>query len=307
MGGYMPPVGQGIQSGTTAILDWLRQMAMGGGAQGGYGADLRAGGFGGMAVPPPYAPPPAAAMAPGAGVPGPAGVPPGTGPMAQPAPWDFSQGLGQMGLQVPPGSMPGSVAPGTGPMPQTKTEPRAPLQFAWGGGDPQNYAPGISDVLDLGQFPGAPSGGREGFMGAEPQDPMQAGGHILPPQTPEGQTDWGNVANPMGFESFQTAPGVEETIRSIQDPLWREKGAAMAAAEGQKEVFREQASLAEANQIAQESRLKTAIEEAVMEAQAAAAQAGEPFNEEDEDRIRYEVYQRFAALGGGGGGSPFGG
>lgn len=303
MGGYMPPVGRGIQSGTTAILDWLRQMAMGGGAQGGgYGADLRPGGFGGMAVPPQVSmPQPQALMPPGAGAPSP-GVPPGTGPLAQPAPWDFSQGLEQMGLQVPPGSMPGGVPPGTGPMPQTKTEPRAPLQFAWGANAPQDYAPGITQVLEM---QGAPSG-REGFMGAEPQDPMQAGGYVLPPQTPEGRTDWSNVANPAGFDSFHAAPGIEETIQSIQDPLWREKGAAMAAAEGQKEVFREQARLAEQMQIAQETRLQTAMDAAIAQARALAEQNGEPFEEEDEDRIRYEVYQRFAALSGGGGGGPFG-
>jgi hypothetical protein len=60
-------------------------------------------------------------------------------------------------------------------------------------------------------------------MGATPDNPMQGGGYVLPPQTPEGQTDWKNVANPMGFDAFREAPQVNETLRAIEDPMWRER------------------------------------------------------------------------------------
>jgi len=181
-------------------------------------------------------------------------------------------------------------------MAQTKTEPRAPLQFAWGGNAPQNYAPGVTEVLEM---QGAPPGGREGFMGAEPPDPMQPGGYG------PSQQDWGNVANPGGFESFQSAPGIEETIRSAQDPLWREKGTVEAATEGQKELFTHQAGLAEQMQTRQEARLVEAITTAVEEARAAAEREGREFTEQEEDLIRGQVYQRFMALSGGAQ-TPFG-
>jgi hypothetical protein len=217
--------------GASAVLDWLRQMAAG--RQGG----LSPAGPGGN----PYA---AASIGPGAGgafVPSQAPVVPGIEGLAATMP---TTPVGaampplQMGAPYPMPEQAGLPFPG----PQTKTDPRAPLQFAWGGGTPEDYVPGVSKVLEM---TGAPTG-REGFMGAAPVAGGQAPGGFSP-----SQQNWEDVANPMGFEAFREAPMVREAIESAQNPLWRERqtsGIEQAAqeaiigagVEGQKELLGEE-------------------------------------------------------------------
>ena len=101
--------------------------------------------------------------------------------------------------------------------PQNKLEPRAPLQFAWMGNDPQDYRSGQTDILKMS---GAPSA-REGFMGQAPVAGGQKSGGFGP-----SQNDWSKVANPMGFEAFGERPMVDAINKTAEDPLWREKGEA---------------------------------------------------------------------------------
>ena len=241
----------------------------------------------------PGQPPVAQIATPGAGMGAPPGGAPGAG-FPTPYPPGFVGPTPEM-VQPPPGTAPfptrEMAQPGF-PMPQTKTEPRAPLQFAWGGGAPEDYQPGITDVLEMA---GAPPGGREGFMGAEPPDPMQPGGYG------PSQQDWRNVANPAGFESFATAPGVEETIRSIENPIWRmqaeEKARADAELGLQTGVLQEQARLAQEARQQMQQELDQAFEDALVQKNMEMQQAeGRDLNEEEQQFLYSQVYARVSGV-----------
>ncbi len=172
-----------------AIYEWLKQMATGpGGLPPGAGILMRQ-------------PTSATATAPQVG-------PPGAGMQTLPTGTPFPN----------PQSMTPQITPQQPafPQPQSKTDQRSPVQFAWGGNEPQNYQPGISDILSTNQFAGAPDA-REGFMGADPvAGGMKEGGFGA-------SAEWGDVANPQGFDAFAQAPGVEETIQSASNPMWRQE------------------------------------------------------------------------------------
>jgi hypothetical protein len=271
--------------GASAVLDWLRQMAAG--RQGG----LSPAGPGGN----PYA---AASIGPGAGgafVPPQAPVVPGIEGLAATMPTTPTGAAMpplQMGAPYPMPEQAGLPFPG----PQTKTDPRAPLQFAWGGGTPEDYVPGVSKVLEM---TGAPTG-REGFMGAAPVAGGQAPGGFGP-----SQQNWEDVANPMGFEAFREAPMVREAIESAQDPLWRERqvsGIEQAAqeaiigagAEAQKGVLREQADIE--MEMAQQARqdMTMAYDQAVEEMEA--AQPGVPLTEAQRQMLWSQIQMRFTGV-----------
>lgn len=226
------------------------------------------------------------------------------GPLPQvPTPQIFQPPAAPQPIPVPggiPGGLPGAAPPPapqpTGiPTPETKTEPRAPLQFAWGGRTPQDYAPGVTDIL---QMAGAPPGGREGFMGVEPTDPSRPGGYVLPPMTPEGVTDWSQVAHPMGFEAFREAPMVQETLRGLEDPMWRERVAsdieqAREIAVGEA-LIQKQADVTAEAQRQMRLDIDTAYQDALQRAEAARSAAGQPpLTEDEKDDLWDEIQQRF--------------
>lgn len=218
-------LGAGTAGGMGGIYEWLKNMAM-----------QKAGQMGGS----PYAGP----QAPMGGPQAYAGMPPAPGPTRPSTPMPPAPGPAG-----PPTPMPSHGAPPPPPTlmpshgittPQTKTEQRAPLQFSWGGNAPQDYQPGITDVLSM---EGAPAG-REGFMGQTPDDPSRGGGFVA-------SQPWENVANPQGFEGFHQAQGVQEALKGLEDPLWRERatadieqardlGVATGTLEKQAEILREE-------------------------------------------------------------------
>lgn len=116
-----------------------------------------------------------------------------------------------------------------------------PLNFAWGGREPQPYTPGETDIMS---FAGAPAG-RSGFMGQLPDDPSRGGGYI-------DSSSWEDVPNPAAFPSFSEqmvgrgalrADSLEadEARRTLEDPYHRVRGEKMAEAEAgafmQKEIL----------------------------------------------------------------------
>jgi len=130
------------------------------------------------------------------------------------------------------------------PGPSTKITPGGTLSFAWGGGAPQDYQPGITDVLKM---EGAPAA-RGGFMGVEPvARGMEAGGFG------PSETDWSKVANPLAFEGYREKPIISEIERAAKDPLWREREIA-GIEQGKEVAIAKERATAEASLVEEANR-----------------------------------------------------
>jgi len=201
--------GQGPLGAENPIVRFLRSLRFPQGGMPGTGAGA------GMAPPTRQS----VGMAPGgAGMRPPSG---GVAGMGMGEPPDFATAFGPGApLASPPSAyaMFGGEAPVI-PGPSTKTEPEAPLSFAWGAGEPQPYQPGQTEVLKMRGAPAA----RGGFMGAAPvAGGTRAGGFG------QSQTDWSKVANPMAFEAYTERPAMSAIEAASRDPLFRERGIAEA-------------------------------------------------------------------------------
>jgi hypothetical protein len=147
------------------------------------------------------------------------------------------------GMVLPPGIDPGSaealkylppVQTITGGARPSPSRAATGLSFAWGGGKPHPVDP-VRDAASI-------AAGRPGTQTIyDPSrltdahvtmDTSGKGGFVLPPQTPEGGTDWSKVANPMAFSAFRELPQQMMTALLSKDPLAIEK--AKASIEAQK-------------------------------------------------------------------------
>jgi hypothetical protein len=230
MGSFLPPwmgqAGQGVGAlGSkfgNPIYDFLRRMMM-------QQAGQVTGPGGGVPLPAPMPSP--AAPAPVAPV--------VTGPAidrfaAPPAPGSSAQLAQQFG--------PGGSGMNIHPTATTKTEPQAPLSFAWGRGTPAPYGPEV-DILKMQGAP-AQRGGFMGVPGGSGPGAVSGGERYGEP------TDWSKVANPMGFEAFRERPLMAEYERSLKDPLWKEREQARMEQDKGVAIAQAQAS-AQANAIEQ--------------------------------------------------------
>lgn len=105
---------------------------------------------------------------------------------------------------------------------------RAPLRFAWGGGTPQDYVPGETDIMSL---PGEPAGGRAGFMqptAMEYYEAARPGTLALSgrgrPTSPS--RSGGFVTGAPEMMDPRTALELADTAtlrRQAEDPLWRQR------------------------------------------------------------------------------------
>ena len=293
---YDPRMGPGMGVGATSaaggILDFLKQQymqKMAGQQMAPYGpmsALTWPGGGGGGAT------------APGVSAAAPAAAPgPGQTASLSPSMWSTAQGI----PMTPQGMFGGQATAGRAfgesgiPSPQTKTEPRAPLRFSWGSDagvgaegavdyDPQNPP-------NLLQMKGAPTGGREGFMGAEPSDPMRSGGYV----GPSGGTaleQYLNTANPAGFAGFHELPETEAIAKAAVNPNWQEVENIQTTERERGEQMRlTQQDQARIVTEAQDRFLQQAIQAALSMAQA--EKGGEPLTQEEIDEVTQRtIYQQ---------------
>lgn len=283
MGGFADPFSGSGAIDTGAILQWLQQMVtqrMLGQVQPGTGG-----------MPQPQVPQvgPPGAGAPGIAAPqvGPPGPP--QGPMGPGAPLGPPQG--PMGLGAPqPFPQPfalNQVPPGGGveafPQPQSKTDQDSGIQFAWGGNQPQDYQPGVTDILEMA---GAPPR-REGLGGAAPvAGGMEPGGYGA-------SAEWEDVANPQGFDAFVQAPGVEETLRLAQDPMYREREQSAIEQEGAlgtgKELMRYQSEIEAQAAEGRREAFTRDLEEAVMMLMAEAETNGREVRPEELQQLEQRI------------------
>jgi len=166
--------------------------------------------------------------------------------------------------EPPPYEPPGQPAP----------PERAPLQFAWGGGTPQDYRPGETDIYAQ---PGAPSmtqgfmpagGTRSGFM--EQRVPGASGGVPLPVAQRQsaggvGAAPWEDVANPVGMPGYEESIAQAMAERDRKDPTWREKAATDEQIRANEAIMRAQSAIAEAARARQIDRALAAEKAAAVD------------------------------------------
>lgn len=173
--------------------------------------------------------------------------------------------------------------------PSTKTEPQGQVQFAWGGGTPQDYNAGQTNIL---QMRGAPAK-RIGFMGASPVAGGAKAGGFAP-----SQTDWSKVANPMAFEAFRQRPMMDEIERVAEDPLWRERETKEMDISGAERIARAEAEAGIQAAARERSRLRGEIAtetttEINRRNQARALAGGKPLTPQEEQEVAAEVAASF--------------
>jgi len=264
MGGFSP-VGLGLpgsgNKATEGIIEYLKKMFMQQ-AQGGAigGAPGGAPGGGGFRDPRTFS---------SSDMPGP-GEPPTLSPLSS------AGGKPNAGQAYSLGGSGGNIIFGP-PQPSTKTEPRAPLRFSWGSNPTEDYDPNApQDILKM---EGAPQG-REGFMGAKPDDPQRAGGYMRTP----GDTaleQYANNADPMAREGFRNLPMQTEIAKAAKDPAWREKET-IATTERERGMAAQSTQAAQAKLIeAREDRLvQEIVDGRIEQARQAAGGQLDPIEEE---------------------------
>jgi hypothetical protein len=279
----------------SSILDWMRRMAQLRAASPRFGGDPTMAAAGWRAPAPPAASPTPAAAPPTP--PPPSVAPTAPFPSIASAPMSPMTGRTAAGIPMTPEALFRNYPqPGTSPAiptAQTKTEPAGSLRFSWRG-TPETYTPGVSDVLEM---RGAPEA-RGGFMGAPPVAGGTRSGGFAP-----SQTDWSKVANPAAFSQFREGPAVAETMRSIEDPLWRDR--ALSAIQQGREIGVGEALIQKQADVVREAQERMRQDadrmyqdevEAQEEARRAAGQP--PLTDEEKDEIWDRVTSRYMSMAG---------
>jgi hypothetical protein len=189
--------------------------------------------------------------------------------------------------------------------PSTKTEPRAPLRFSWGANAPEDYQPGITDVLKMSGAPGLSAtspGARTGFMGVKP---VAGGGGFssgFSPRPTSGMTsdemideqaggrpemDWSRVANPGAFEAFTERPALTEIEMASKDPLWRERATSGMELGRAKSLKEYEAQLQNESSMALRQQVNDRIGQLIAQENQRRAAAGQPPLSEEEGWQRF--------------------